>query len=151
MEPSLIRNNSESLISDLSGSPNSTFSSFNLSHSAEKPGLRDRAVNTETETRDDNANTLPGNEWLRAGINRNPVYNLPVMGNEFPTQYINAPCKTKMEVNDFDPTLIDKRNITVRRKRKVNSRGVFVNQHPKNDQLLLDKRRTCSRDRSNAD
>ena len=56
-----------------------------------------------------------------------------------------------LEINDFDPTLIDKRNITVRRKKKVNSRGVFVNQHPENDQLLLDKRRTCSRDRSNAD
>ena len=55
------------------------------------------------------------------------------------------------EINDFEPTLIDKRNITVRRKKTVNSRGVFVNQHPENDQLFLDKRMTCSRDRSNAE
>ena len=60
VKPSIIRNNSESLIRDLSGSPNSTFTSFNLSHSTEKPVLRDRAVNTETETRDDNAITVPG-------------------------------------------------------------------------------------------
>ena len=86
---------------------------------------------------------------VRAGINRNPFYNQPVMGNEFPTQSINAPLM--QDVNDFDPTLIDKRNITVRRKKKVNSRGVLVNQYPENDQLLLDKRRTRSRDRSNVD
>ena len=79
MKPSLIRNKSESLISDLSGSPNSTFSSFNLSHSTEKPVLRDRAANTKTETRDDNAITVPGNEWLRAGIDLNLFYNQPVL------------------------------------------------------------------------
>ena len=65
---------------------------------------------------------------------------------------VNAPfMQDENEVNDFEPTLIDKRNITVRRKKKVNSSGIFVNQYLENDQLLLDKRRTCSRDRSNAD
>ena len=54
----------------------------------------------------------------------------PLRGEE------NTQDETEIKLNDFDPAKIDKRNITIRRKKKVNyksrNRGIQVNQHPDN-------------------
>ena len=129
----------------------STQSSFTLNHSIDDVTGSDVHNSTETESREVNMITLDDVQWSYVGKNRNQVYNQSSAVNHNIMQLGNfyAPLsgeeiiqdETVTNVNDFDPAKIDKRNITIRRKGKVNHKpvnnGIHVNQHPENDQLLL--------------